>query len=167
MSGMVAGVGFKAVAGRVFGGFGRWVGKQDAIHLLAWALALFAIIEFVQIHGIEFKLIPGLGPKIHVVGMQGKIDAAKAATKQVREELATSKANEASLTAAINSQNQAIANLSSKSAAQQAAAAKQLGLATSKARAATAAAARLRSSGSQRPAGAPCEPSETLKRQWH
>jgi hypothetical protein len=165
MTGMVAGVGFKAVAGKIFGDFGRWIGRQDAIHLLAWALAVFAIVEFVHIHGFEVKL--PFGAKIHFVGMQGKIDAANAKTAQVEKDLQTSRANEAGLTKAIQDQNKSIADLSSKSAAQQTAALKALGVASSRADAAAAAARRLKTSAAQRPSGAACEPSATLKKQWH
>jgi hypothetical protein len=173
----IASIGFKAIAGKALGGAasgirsaGKWIGGFDAIHLLALALALVAGWQFIAIHGLEFRLIPFIGPRVHIVSLKGQIADAKADAASVRVALAASRANEAKLRTAIADQNKAVAALGQQSSQQQQLAAKAEKAASGRADAAEAVAQRLEASSRVPPAKAPpagqCEPSDTLKGQW-
>jgi hypothetical protein len=144
-----------------------WIGELDLIHIVALVLGIVCLWQFVTLHGLAFEVIPGLKfTRIHIVSMQGKVDAARADAADARKNLAISIGNEAKLRGTVADQNKRISDLGVQSAQQQAAGQKARKAAETRAQAAEAARDRLRRSAATKPKGPNCEPSETLKRQW-
>jgi hypothetical protein len=167
VTGLVAGVAFRAVAGTLLGkaadmgkGLLTWLGSLDAKDVMAIALALFAL----------WQTFGRWSQHRHSVKVETQLSAAVGQLNAARADLAASQANEAKLRQAIAAQNASLEALSAKSAQQQQIAAKALGAATERADAATAAAQRLRASAAQRGSSAAtgpvCEPNEAVKEQW-
>jgi hypothetical protein len=167
VTGLVAGIGLRTVAGTLLGkaaGMGKgllaWLGSLDAKDLIAIALALFALW---QTFGRWYQ-------HRHSVKVETQLSAAVGQLNAARADLATSQANEVKLRQAIAAQNASLEALSEKSVQQQQIAAKVLGAATERADAAYAVAQRLRASAAQRGSSAAtgpvCEPNEAVKEQW-
>jgi ABC-type transport system involved in cytochrome bd biosynthesis fused ATPase/permease subunit len=164
MTGLVASIGLRAIAGSALskagsavGGFFKWLAGLDAIHVLLLVAALFG----------AWQTFGRWSQHRHTAKVEAQLASATNALTAARAELAASQANEAALEKAIADQNAAIADLGNKSAAQQAAAAKALLNAQGRAAAAQASADRLRASARAGGAsGGACEPSKALKDQW-
>jgi predicted membrane chloride channel (bestrophin family) len=164
------GINFGALAARIglqaaFGGLGRklkaggaWLGRQDAIHLLAIVLALVLVADHVAL-----LLAHREGRKL-----QGQLATSAQALKDARGALAVSQANEVKLRGQLADQNARVQQLAQRTAVQQQAYAKARQQATGRVEAAQATAQRLAASAGHRPApAAPCEPSDALKQAWH
>jgi hypothetical protein len=155
----VAGIGFKALASSALSNAasdaraaGRWLGKLDLVHALLLAACIALAVDHIAL----------LMSHRH----SAKVEAQLLVTNK---SLTMSRANEATLRAAITDQNKRIAALGQQSAQQQKQAAQASQASQERAREAEATAQRLRagtrSAGSQR-APVACEPSDQLKRQW-
>lgn len=161
MTGVVAGIGIKALAGSALKkagsgvrAFFKWLGSLDALHVILLALAIFG----------AWQSFGRWSQHRHTVKVEAQLTTAANALTDARKQLVASQANEAALTKAISDQNAAIADLTR----QKAAAGKALQAATARGDAATASGARLRASVAQRPAvpAANCEPPQSVKDQW-
>lgn len=167
MSGAIAGIGLRAIAGTVFGkvtGAGgsalKWLGSLDLVHLCLLIAVLFG----------GWQTVGRWSQHRHTAKVERQLSAISGQLAMARKDLATSQANETALKTAIADQNKAISDLSGQSTRQQEIAAKAQKTAAQRAAAAQAASDRLRLSARQNSgkpgAAANCEPSDTLKAQW-
>lgn len=158
MTGLIAGIGFRAILGGVAGKAAsvgssalKWLGSLDLVHALLLVVALFG----------AWQTFGRWSQHRHRAEVEGQLTAANNA-------LITSRANVTTLKAALAKQNAAVDALGSKSAQQQKAGAQASQVAAGRANEAQATSDRLKQS--SRSAGlksAPaCEPSDTLKGQW-